>query len=258
MPNLQAIKSNLEKLGLSRNEIAVYSSLLELGEVTVGPLIKKTGLHRQIVYNTLEVLQARDLVVQRVKSNRQNYKVGNIEAFIQKAESQRQTARDLVGELKNFTTAAKFQQEVKIYEGVAGLLEAQIANITRQPRKTTFNIIGAGGTTWFEQMQVNNTLKKYEKIRRERRVNTNFVTFESQRAEVEQIIKQDVSQGPERGKHYRFLSEHLANPVVTQIWSDRVVFIIYGQPIIVLEIKNPQLVENFNNYFIALWKMGKV
>ena len=46
----------LEKLGLNRNEAEVYVDLLKLGQTSAGELIRRTGFHRNIVYDNLEKL----------------------------------------------------------------------------------------------------------------------------------------------------------------------------------------------------------
>ena len=48
--------SILEDIGLTNAQIKVYLSLLELGETTSGPLIKKSKLQNSVVYNALNQL----------------------------------------------------------------------------------------------------------------------------------------------------------------------------------------------------------
>lgn len=52
----------LVKLGLTTNEATVYDCLLGLGITTAGKIIKKTHLHRNIVYDNLEKLIKKGLV----------------------------------------------------------------------------------------------------------------------------------------------------------------------------------------------------
>ena len=46
----------LARIGLTQNEIKIYLRLLEMGSVPAGRLIKGVGLHRTVVYDTLERL----------------------------------------------------------------------------------------------------------------------------------------------------------------------------------------------------------
>ena len=46
----------LQNIGLTKNEITVYLTLLELGTTTTGPLTYKSGLHNSRVYESLNKL----------------------------------------------------------------------------------------------------------------------------------------------------------------------------------------------------------
>ena len=50
------MQQTLERIGLSKNEAKVYLVLLELGLTSSKAIIEKTNLHRQIVYDTLDLL----------------------------------------------------------------------------------------------------------------------------------------------------------------------------------------------------------
>lgn len=54
--SIKDLEKQLQKLGFSDNEAKVYLALLEIGFTTTGAVIKKTGLHRNIVYETLDKL----------------------------------------------------------------------------------------------------------------------------------------------------------------------------------------------------------
>ena len=56
------MEKNLMRLGLTENEAKVYLALLEIGSTSAGEIIKKTKLHRNIVYDNLEKLIEKGLV----------------------------------------------------------------------------------------------------------------------------------------------------------------------------------------------------
>ena len=58
------IKEKLQTLGFTPNEISVYLSLIENGRTRAGRLIELTGLHRNLVYTSLESLVNKKLVTQ--------------------------------------------------------------------------------------------------------------------------------------------------------------------------------------------------
>ncbi|MBU0546201.1 hypothetical protein KKA13_03025, partial [Patescibacteria group bacterium] len=56
------IEEKLHKLGLGKNEIKVYLALIELGKTKAGPVIDYCHLHRNLVYQSLNMLTKKELV----------------------------------------------------------------------------------------------------------------------------------------------------------------------------------------------------
>ncbi|MFH1029971.1 MAG: helix-turn-helix domain-containing protein [bacterium] len=69
--------SQLEQLRFSRSEARVYAALLDVGATTAGEVIKRSGLHRNIVYECLDKLKDRKLVSQTVKKEKKIYAFGS-------------------------------------------------------------------------------------------------------------------------------------------------------------------------------------
>ena len=53
---------DLERLGLNKNEAKVYFGLLQLNKASAADLVKKVGVHRNIIYDNLEKLIEKGLV----------------------------------------------------------------------------------------------------------------------------------------------------------------------------------------------------
>ena len=54
----------LEKIGLTKNESAIYLGLLELGPATISKISEKTSIHRPLVYKALPSLGDKKLVTE--------------------------------------------------------------------------------------------------------------------------------------------------------------------------------------------------
>jgi len=59
---LMTLYSDLQTLGLTANQAQVYLTLARAGELKAGEVIKKTGLHRNLVYTALQELIEKKLV----------------------------------------------------------------------------------------------------------------------------------------------------------------------------------------------------
>lgn len=70
------IINDLEKIGLSKNEVALYLTLCELGESPAAELAKRVSLPRTTAYSVLESLKERGLVY-TAKHGKKTYFVAN-------------------------------------------------------------------------------------------------------------------------------------------------------------------------------------
>lgn len=52
----------LQQLGLAKNEARIYQTLLQRGEMAVGEIANKSGVHRRNVYDSLNRLVEKGLV----------------------------------------------------------------------------------------------------------------------------------------------------------------------------------------------------
>ena len=70
------LEKELQNLGFYKNEAKVYLALLELGFTSTGPLIKKTNLHRNIVYESLDKLITHGLVASTMQKGKKHLSCG--------------------------------------------------------------------------------------------------------------------------------------------------------------------------------------
>ena len=61
--------TKLQDLGLTHNEALTYKALLETGQPKTGALVKKTSLHRVLIYDALESLIKKGLASYVIKEN---------------------------------------------------------------------------------------------------------------------------------------------------------------------------------------------
>lgn len=252
------MEQNLVDLGFSKEEARIYLALLKIGQTTAGPIVKKTGLHRQIVYDTLEKLKNKNLVTETIKSNRKNWQAGNPEEILEKIKSKEVIAKNILPELLHFQGLSKHKQEVRVFEGVEGFRAVHEENINRQPKNSVIMIMGSSGWQWTGVMEKAKFLKKFEKIRLEKNIGHSLIFFEKERKNTREIIKKYwLEQPKEKRRIYKFLPDQFQSPVGTQVWHNNITLIIYSEPVLIVQIKNDLMVENFKKYFELMWKIAK-
>ena len=140
---------DIEKLGFTKNEATVYLALLELGSVSVGAIVKRTGIHKTIIYDNLEKLIKKGLVHYVLKANRKYFNAQDPEILIRLLKEEerllkqkQKLAERLLPDLTAIKTSAKEKIEASIYkdeEGIKSVLE----DVLKQGKKIL--VFGAEG-----------------------------------------------------------------------------------------------------------------
>ena len=118
-------ETDLEKLGLNKNEAKVYLALIYKGQATAQELVKSVGVHRNIVYDNLEKLIDKGLV-SVINDNKKVFIAEKPSAIIEFLESKKSiidkeivTANNIMPEIGKILSSQKTKQEeeelVKLY-----------------------------------------------------------------------------------------------------------------------------------------------
>ncbi|MEI6498926.1 MAG: helix-turn-helix domain-containing protein [bacterium] len=239
------MKQDLIQLGFSSNEADVYLAMIDLGETGAGEIIKKTSLHRNIVYETLDKLIAKKLVTKVTKKNVAQFLLNDPDRILDEQKHKLELASKLVPSLIN---KANIKQEIVIYEGLEGFQTFSMNYIQRMAENATLYVLGAVGDLWFELMGSQH--RKFEKIRLNKKIT--FKMVEYHQSEMDKAIS-------DAGRLYsvRVIPQNLENPANVLIWDDHIALQTLIEPYSVIEIKNAALAKSYLNYFNLLWKQGQ-
>lgn len=252
------MENELIKLGFNKAEALTYLALLDLGQSSAGPIVKEVGMHRQQIYDALAVLKRNNLVSEVVKKNRKHWTASHPQEVVRQISEKESLAEKILPSLAAQYNLSANKQEVKVYDGISGFITVHKINIKKQPKNTSVPVVGANGWNWVEQMRNGHYLKPYEKTRIGKNITHQLVFFEKERANTIKLVKKYFGDKPAaRKREYRFLPDYFESPVGMQIWHDNITLIIYQPTVLVIQITNRLVVENFRKYFELLWKMAK-
>ena len=240
------LEKNLEKLGFYKNEAKVYLALLELGFCTTGPLIKKTGLHRNIVYESLDKLIAHGLVSSSTQRGKKHFRTLSPDRILKQEKIRFESAQELVGELAKLQKKEK--QEIIVYEDKAGFHNAHFDAIEQMKRNDTISVLIAGGDKWISIME--SAIKKFDTDRVKKRIKVKIIALENQRKDMTDQAKRSLFEA-------RFLQKSFDNPADTAVYGDITLIMVYGDPVFTIMIKNPRVAKSFKQYFNIFWEMSK-
>lgn len=233
---------SLQKLGFSESEAKIYLALLEIGFCTTGPIIKKTGLHRNIVYETLDKLVARNLASQIIQKGKKNFRALSPEKILKQEKSQLDLAQKVVPKLVKLQKQEK--QEVIIYEGMDGFQNAHLDAIEQMKKNSTIYVLIAGAKKWHKNIKP--SLRKFDKIRISKNIKIKITALKSQKQDMQIQQKRELFK-------VRFLSQKFDNPADTAIYGNATLIMVYGEPVFVIMIKNSKIAQSFKQYFNIFW-----
>jgi len=246
----------LEELGLTKSEIKVYLSLLELGDSTRGDIVNKSGIAGSKVYENLEKLQNKGLVSIYTKNKIKHFKPTNPKQLMYYVEEKKEELREIeqntkaiLPQLLSQFQASKEEQEVELLTGLKGL-EIWFREQVEQLKKGECNYV-IGGTRGTQEEHITAFFQKIHRMREKKGIKTKMLYNDWQKKTTEERY------GSQIFKHSttRYISH--SNPVSVNIYKDRTLIIIFGKKLSAIHIKSQDVANSFLEYFNILWKQSK-
>lgn len=240
----------LQQLGFSQNEAKVYLALLELGETSAGNLIKKTGLHRNIVYTELDRLAGKQLLM-KIRKNRKTYFIPlNPKKLLQDLKAKE--AR-LIEQLPLLVELYKKRpSEIIVYEGVRAWQDFWTEAVRNYPKGSTNYVAGTVGKRWYELWENQRLYQEFLRLRRQRRINWKMIVYKV----AEEPELESWRQDPELTE-IRILDRDFSRRGNFQIWDKALILHSAETPPFIIEIRNEVLKDIFQQYFEFLWEFAK-
>ncbi len=234
------MREELHQAGLTENESKVYATLLELGPSHAGLISRKSGLHRRVVYDTIEMLIQKGLIGYIMENNVKLFQASNPERVLEFLKEKEQHIQDIMPQMLSLFSKTKEKEETNFYKGKNGLktvFEDQLVC-----RKEIL-IIGASPLA-YEILQF--YFKWFDKRRVEKRIKTRIIFNKT-----EKKLKIPYSE-------VRFLPEKYSSPLAVNIYGDKVAIILWSKekPFAVV-ISQKEIAEGYRKYFELMWGIAR-
>jgi len=230
----------LKQLGLTENESKVYFALLELGPVHAGLITRKSGLHRRVVYDTLDMLIKKGLIGYILENNLRLYSASNPEKLIDIIREKESEINEVMPLMLSLYNRKREEEGTNFYKGKAGL-----KYIFEDQLKTGKEILILGASSLaYEVLQF--YFKWYDQRRKEKRIKSRIIAFS--KSKFNRIPFSDV----------RYLPNKYANPLAVNIYGDKIAIILWNKekPLAIL-IKNKNFSDSYRKYFELMWNLAK-
>jgi len=242
----------LEAIGFTKGEVKVYLALLELGETSTGPVVKKSKVTGSKVYEILNKLIEKGLVSYTIKEKTRYFQassprrlmdyVNKKEADLEKRKGEIQA---IIPQLESISKSTEKSQTSHTFEGFQGI-------------KTVFNLI----------LEVSKPGEEYYAFSLGEEFNKKFKTFilNYHQKRIKNKIRVKIIASSKERKIFAELSKlsglkirYYPNPLPLGVFvfKDYVATFTFKDKPTAFLIKSNQVAESYKNFFTNLWKVSK-
>lgn len=129
----------LERLGLSKQESAVYLSALRLGIAKASEIAQKARIKREAAYYTLNLLKEKGFIGEVIRSGVKHYtatRPARIKEIIEEEKQQKELAlEEALPELERLRETALSRPKIEVYEGIEGFKTIASKLLERKDRQ---------------------------------------------------------------------------------------------------------------------------
>jgi HTH-type transcriptional regulator, sugar sensing transcriptional regulator len=111
----------LTSLNLSNAEAAVYLATLELGQGSILDIARKSGVKRSSIYNFIEELKTRGLLIETKKKKRAVFSAAPPRSLVEIEQTRLKDLHRLLPELEAIENQSRTKPRVTFYEGLDGI-----------------------------------------------------------------------------------------------------------------------------------------
>ncbi|MEA3463482.1 MAG: helix-turn-helix domain-containing protein [Patescibacteria group bacterium] len=247
------MREDLKKLGLTENEIKIYLSLLKVGETPVGGVVNDLKWHRQLVYNALDSLEKRNMVIKIMKNKIYHFKIADPQIIVENLQKQKLIAERLSKNIATELKKSRHEHGINIYDGREKIHRFFIEKYKYLPIGTTIYILASLGKKFEKVLSEKFLIEKYDKLRIKRKIHSKNLSseiFRNEFKEQEKVLNTTI-------RKVKFLPYNLKNPITAVIWLNSVSYQFFLDKPFIIEIKNKELRDSYLEHFNLLWKIAK-
>ena len=238
----------LQSFDLNRNEAKVYVELLGLGLTNVGPVVTKTKLHRQQVYQALSKLEDLNLASSVLKNNRKYFQASSPTEINKLVEKKQSVASQIIPELQKIRAHSEDQLEVRFLYGEKGFCDHLKASVeSAASGDGLMQIIGGVDENKFRET-VGKFYEEYLELLDEGKVRRRAITPKCRDKTLQEKFL------AEKRTELKLYKSALSSPTYTRITSSMTSLEIFSDDIIVVQIYNKKVSQSYREHFEILWE----
>lgn len=252
---MEKILNTLLELGFSPNDAAVYFALAEHGPCNAGPVIQATNFHRNVVYSSIQHLEARKLVTEKIINGRKRFSVTSPKVLVDEFENKAALAKEMKDELEKLLNSQS--EEIVVYEGRKDYL-ALLSSLLDALKPNSIEYIWGTANGQLFNKYIKSWNKAYLEKLKKAKSQVRIIAYKKDKEKIEA----DIKRLPGGRYDVRYLEDDLPDPYVLDVYPDldTVLQNIYssdGQSVTAIKITNAQYAKGCLELCEKLWERAK-
>jgi predicted transcriptional regulator len=240
-----------QQLGLAKNEARIYQSLLKEGEMAVGGIANKSGVHRRNVYDSINRLVEKGLVFQILEKHEQHYKAVEPNKLFEILQEKQQALTQIMPELERMYHGLPHEEEAYVYRGIEGW-----KNYMRDILRVGEDVYSIGGKGAWADPRLKVFFEQFLKGVKRKNIAIHTL-FDYEVKESDHEIVGLV------GKNYRFLLPEYSTPTAIDVFGNHIAILSrvglgrVSDDASFTMIINKDIADAFRKWFKLMWNASK-
>jgi len=230
----------LRNAGLTKNEIAIYKAMLDLGPSKAGQISRRSGIHRRTVYDTTETLIQKGLVSYILENNKRIFSASNPKRFLEIIKEKENIVEQIIPDMISLFEKTKKTEGTNFYKGKAGLKNV----LEDQLKEGTKEILIMGASPYAEEI-IKYYFKWFNEKRIKRKIKMKLIYNYKNK------IKIPLSQ-------IRYTTKEHKSPMAINIYRDKVAIILWdNENPFAIVIQNKEINKGYMEHFETMWELSR-
>jgi|SRR3989344_1562783 len=239
--------SILEDLGLSKGEVKVYISLLELGTTKVGSIIKKSEMASSAVHNALNTLLEKGLISYVQKGKIKYYMAADPKHFLSYIDEKKKRFKLILPEILQKQKREQERMDAEVYFGYKGIMTLLLEGIKDAKRGEETVFFSADVEPINKEIQ--DFFRRYDPIRKAK---CGTMTKGLAPLRLKYLFEDRANKGFLKMRY----TDNPLPPNMT-IFKNAIALFTWGEKPVGYLIYSKQLAEKYRKFFNFLWERCK-
>lgn len=233
----------MEDMGLTKGEIKIYLTLLELGSTKVGNVIEKSNMASSAVHNSINSLIEKGLVSFVKKGKIKFYRAASSKQLVNLLDDRKRRILEILPELEAKEEKSKDKQEAEVFEGIKGVT-TMLNTVIENAKKGEDYLFFASGEIPERNEEIQEFFYKYDSKR------------ESKGLIAKGLAPLEMKPLFEKRTYLKMKYPKFPIPSSIVIHKNRVVFFSWEKKPVGYLIHSQQIAKNFRDLFKRMWNLA--